>query len=93
MLGKDYGVQADVYSFGLVLWEVSASAQVPFSEYNVQFSSALEDLILSGVRPTIPLQTPQSFARLMEHCWQSAPTARPQAQEIVSLLDSVLTTV
>jgi hypothetical protein len=42
-------VQADIYSFGIVLWELFEQA-VPFGEYQFSFNAHLEQAVLRGVR-------------------------------------------
>ena len=39
-----YSTKADVYSFGIILWELH-SCQIPFAEFNIRFSFQLEDKV------------------------------------------------
>lgn len=87
MMGKDYGPPADVYSYAIVLWEI-VSGQEPFAEFNYQLSSMLEDQILLGLRPTIPVKCPETYASVIRRCWHRMPTLRPAAGEALALLDA-----
>jgi hypothetical protein len=48
-LSECFTPQADVYSLGIVLWEL-ASCQEPFAEYGFSFMSILEGQIVQGLR-------------------------------------------
>ncbi len=76
----------DVYSFGIVLWELS-SAKEPFAEFEFQFTSVMEDQILSGLRPTVPENTPAQFVKIMDRCWAASPDARMSALEAAKALE------
>lgn len=52
MRGGEYTEKCDVYSFGLIMWELLTGAD-PFDEYPVAhagFMSVLEDEIIAGLR-------------------------------------------
>jgi serine/threonine protein kinase len=86
MMGKDYGPSADVYSLGIVLWEI-VTGREPYAEFNFQLSSMLEDQILLGLRPTLPDSCPEFFAAVVRRCWHRVPSQRPSANEIMPMLD------
>lgn len=50
---RPYGTPSDVYSFGIILWELLAQ-QHPFKEFNFRFLFNQEQAVLDGVRPTLP---------------------------------------
>ena len=52
-----YGPPADVYSFGIVLWEVHAR-RLPFTDVVVKNHFQLTALIAEGRRPVLPPGTP-----------------------------------
>lgn len=86
MKKEQYTEKADVFSFGIILWELVGRSR-PFSEYKVaqsDFTYQLEDAIIDGLRPSIkPVwQCPPEYVELMENCWHGDPKQRPQFEEI-----------
>lgn len=80
---EDYKNAADIYSFGVVLWEMCAR-QVPFRGYPTQI--AIGEAVLAGVRPPIPEYTPRDLGNLIRSCWDDNVTVRPTATKIRTLL-------
>ncbi|EGC38713.1 hypothetical protein DICPUDRAFT_148631 [Dictyostelium purpureum] len=84
MRGEEYTEKADVYSFGIVLWEI-LTGQLPFDEYPVAHSSfmyQLEDEIMNGLRPSIPAGSNADYVQLIKDCWQNDPLLRPTFPDI-----------
>ena len=59
---EQYGPAVDVYSYGIVLWEIAAQ-QLPWQEVRDcdLFASALIELLRSGRRPTVEEDWPQAY--------------------------------
>jgi len=87
MAGKIYTVKADVYSIGVILWEL-VTREFFFGE--VRFMSQLEDMVLSGKRPAIPDDCPPLFKQLIEQCWHADPEKRPECKEIVARMGQLM---
>jgi len=85
-----YGKEVDVYSFGMLLWEICALDK-PFD--SIQSVDEFHDLVvLCGKRPSLnidPLWT-TSLKNLMCRCWSTDPLDRPDMCEVKSLLCNVL---
>eukprot|EP00047_Mylnosiga_fluctuans_P018833 m.75505 g.75505 ORF g.75505 m.75505 type:complete len:634 (+) comp7820_c0_seq1:67-1968(+) len=74
----------DVFSYGIVLWEMM-TRQIPWQGMTaVQVIFAVGN---HGRRPPIPADSPQLFAELITRCWAQERTARPSFEEIAALLD------
>lgn len=84
---------SDVYSLGLVLWELLASV-VPFSDLKKQ--DDIRHKVLMGVRPTIPScflgeqkEVFEGFLNLITRCWGQEPQHRPTIATVVSELEGL----
>ncbi|KDO19251.1 TKL protein kinase [Saprolegnia parasitica CBS 223.65] len=90
MLGHDYAAAADIYSFGIVLAQLSSLETQPYafepcSRYLLPFRIAHE-----GLRPAMPSTCPQWYADLVAACVHTEPDARPTADGIVARLQARL---
>ena len=83
MRNEEYTEKVDVYSFGVMMWELAARKDF-FGD--IKFMSALENRIIEGDRPPIPIDTPIEFADLIRLCWHNNPDRRPSFTDIVEQL-------
>nr|AFC37605.1 serine threonine protein kinase [Piper colubrinum] len=83
---KAYDHKADVFSFGIVLWEL-LTAKIPY-EYLTPVQAAV-GVVQKGLRPTIPKHTHPKLAELLERCWQQDPNGRPDFAEITEILQHI----
>eukprot|EP00569_Conticribra_weissflogii_P003803 CAMPEP_0171333374 /NCGR_PEP_ID=MMETSP0878-20121228/3982_1 /TAXON_ID=67004 /ORGANISM="Thalassiosira weissflogii, Strain CCMP1336" /LENGTH=922 /DNA_ID=CAMNT_0011834317 /DNA_START=298 /DNA_END=3066 /DNA_ORIENTATION=+ len=85
-----YGKEVDVYSFGMLLWEICAMEK-PFD--SIQSVEAFHDMVvLCGKRPSLhldPLWT-SSLKGLMSRCWSTDPYDRPTMAQVKNMLCNVL---
>eukprot|EP00092_Neocalanus_flemingeri_P109026 GFUD01140067.1.p1 GENE.GFUD01140067.1~~GFUD01140067.1.p1 ORF type:complete len:268 (-),score=68.18 GFUD01140067.1:245-1048(-) len=65
---------SDVWSFGVLLWEIVTCGERPYSGVATE---AVLDLIKDGYRMSIPPQCPQHLYLIMRDCWQREPSSRP----------------
>jgi hypothetical protein len=84
-----YWEASDVYSFGIILWEIVARSH-PFEEFPFSgWMAVLEDEILRGIRPTIPPDLPSEMESLICSCWKQDPGKRPTFTQIKVTLDKM----
>ena len=81
---KGYTEKGDVYSFGLVSWQLETGETEPYREIKEHFDLAVK--IVSGHRPEIPENCDSKFAELIRRCWDNDPQARPNMDEVVTKL-------
>lgn len=74
----------DIYSFGMLLWEM-ATSDVPFAE--VDYNQIVLETV-NGRRPQIPDSTPSTLLNLINSCWDSDYEVRPSASRVIEQLHS-----
>ncbi|KAM5270799.1 ephrin type-A receptor 10 isoform 1-T2 [Hipposideros larvatus] len=78
---------SDVWSFGVVMWEVMAFGERPYWDMSGQdVIKAVED----GFRLPPPRNCPSPLHRLMLDCWQKDPGERPRFSQIHSILSKMV---
>jgi len=88
---REFNEKADVYSFGIVLWEFLTRKE-PFS-HHTNYSKFRKAVCEYGERPEIPPDCEPSLKYLIERCWHANPEHRPSFKSIIQSLDHVIVDV
>uniref|UniRef100_A0A3Q3IG86 Ephrin type-A receptor 1 n=1 Tax=Monopterus albus TaxID=43700 RepID=A0A3Q3IG86_MONAL len=78
---------SDVWSFGIVMWEVMAFGERPYWDMsNHEVMKAINE----AFRLPAPMDCPSALYQLMLQCWQHDRATRPRFSDIVNILDKLL---
>ena len=86
MKGTNYGFEADVFSFGIILWQLLAWKAQPYDHItsNVEVATA----VMAGERPSMAaLQEDDGhLTEVVNSCWANSPHDRPAFGELLVCL-------
>jgi serine/threonine protein kinase len=88
LMNKEYDESADLYSFGIVLWELLTGKE-PFEDIDT-YSTLLDRVVTGGERPEIPDGTPSKLKALIKASWDADPKRRPSFDKIIPLFDEII---
>jgi serine/threonine protein kinase len=72
--------KSDVYSLGIVLWELAARS-LPYRDIPDNFR-VLYLVKHENMRPEIPADCPEIFSNIFTRCWDADSCKRPSAHEV-----------
>ncbi|XP_015784675.1 fibroblast growth factor receptor 1-like [Tetranychus urticae] len=81
-----YSSSSDVWSFGVVLWEIFTLGLLPYQEVD---QSNLYTLLRQGHRLEQPSKCPNRVHKLMRRCWRFNSWERPKFSYLVKELDDI----
>nr|CAB3242926.1 ephrin type-A receptor 5-like [Phallusia mammillata] len=84
---REFTSATDVWSFGIVMWEVMSYAEKPYWDMSNQ--QVLEN-INKGMRLPAPTGCPKILHDLMLECWSAEAAKRPPFADLVRNLDYLL---
>ncbi|RIA86403.1 kinase-like domain-containing protein [Glomus cerebriforme] len=82
--GQNYTKAADIYSFGIIMYEV-ISGLSPYHDVSHDQNLALK--ICQGLRPRFDIKVPQLIVHLIKRCLDANQLNRPSASEIEDILN------
>jgi serine/threonine protein kinase len=82
--GEKYNERADVFSFGVIMWQV-VTRREPFAGRN--FMGVSLD-VLEGKRPQIPGDCNEEMRSMLKKCWHGKAAKRPSMEAVVTFLDA-----
>eukprot|EP01089_Gocevia_fonbrunei_P004739 TRINITY_DN14793_c0_g1_i1.p1 TRINITY_DN14793_c0_g1~~TRINITY_DN14793_c0_g1_i1.p1 ORF type:complete len:542 (-),score=98.64 TRINITY_DN14793_c0_g1_i1:129-1754(-) len=88
MLGRDFDEKADVYSYGICLWEIYTCID-PYSHHS-DYDVFVKAICNNNERPIIPDDCDPGLKKLIEDCWHPIPQSRPDMSEVNDRLDQLL---
>uniref|UniRef100_A0A672HRT8 Tyrosine-protein kinase n=1 Tax=Salarias fasciatus TaxID=181472 RepID=A0A672HRT8_SALFA len=85
-LYQRFSVKSDVWSFGVLLYEMMSRGKMP---YEGKSNKEVLDLLSSGFRLPCPTRCPPNIYRIMLDCWAAEPSQRPSFHALHSQLDAI----
>ncbi|XP_012934814.1 uncharacterized protein LOC101846195 [Aplysia californica] len=82
-----YTTKSDIWSYGVVLWEVVTLGASPYPGIPPE---RLFPLLSTGYRMDRPDDCPEELYAIMQKCWKTEPEHRPSFFMLTDILDSLL---
>lgn len=85
---KQFSTASDVWSYGVLLWEMFYPNCLPYAEYSDNMECIFA-ISTEGHRLAVPELYPPTIKRIMKACWHQVPEKRPSFLLISNLLTNV----
>lgn len=89
LFDQQYTVKTDVWSFGILLWEIFTLGGTPYPGIPVE---RLFTILKNGYRMECPINCPPKIYEIMLKCWGDTAKTRPSFSELCEQLDEILST-
>uniref|UniRef100_A0A7N8YKF8 receptor protein-tyrosine kinase n=1 Tax=Mastacembelus armatus TaxID=205130 RepID=A0A7N8YKF8_9TELE len=83
-----YTVQSDVWSYGILLWEIFSLGKSPYPSMAVD--SRFYKMVKRGYQMSQPDFAPTEIYMIMKMCWNLEPTQRPTFSKISQMIKRLL---
>ncbi|XP_073254161.1 fibroblast growth factor receptor 1-like [Porites lutea] len=84
---KEYSEKSDVWSFGILLWEIFTLGGAPYPTVPME---CLLDFLSDGKRMENPQNCPSEIYNIMQNCWLEDRDKRPEFAQISILIGKIL---
>ncbi|EDV51734.1 fibroblast growth factor receptor homolog 2 [Drosophila erecta] len=85
---KKYDSQSDVWSYGVLLWEIMTYGDQPYP--HILSAEELYSYLITGQRMEKPAKCSLNIYVVMRQCWHFESCARPTFAELVESFDGIL---
>ncbi|XP_077983743.1 vascular endothelial growth factor receptor 1-like isoform X2 [Glandiceps talaboti] len=85
---KVFTTQSDVWSFGILLWEIFSLGATPYP--GLQIDEHFFERMRSGYKMRCPELAPQEIYQVMGDCWCLVPKMRPTFHQLAEMLGGFL---
>eukprot|EP00035_Acanthoeca_spectabilis_P025000 m.456359 g.456359 ORF g.456359 m.456359 type:complete len:648 (-) comp21045_c0_seq1:130-2073(-) len=89
LLGGLWSEKSDVWSWGVMVWELTTHGQFPYTVINAD--SFVVELVREGLRLHQNAFVPNELYGLLENCWRDDPCDRPDFNAIAKVLQDLTT--
>ena len=90
LMGREYGVKADVYSLGVLINEMLTTVapydDTPLAQLDLP---AFEAAVMAGERPKLAECKNAALVQLVADCWQADADSRPTVESIMKTLERI----
>uniref|UniRef100_A0A673HGJ2 Protein kinase domain-containing protein n=1 Tax=Sinocyclocheilus rhinocerous TaxID=307959 RepID=A0A673HGJ2_9TELE len=85
-LYQRFSVKSDVWSFGVLLYEIMSRGKMPYDGKN---NKEVLEILTSGYRLPCPNRCPPNIYRIMLDCWHAEASKRPSFHALHSQLENI----
>ncbi|XP_022089702.1 fibroblast growth factor receptor 3-like isoform X2 [Acanthaster planci] len=89
LLDDVYTIQSDVWSFGILMWEIVTLGARPYP--HIMTAKDMVNQLSEGYRMSRPTNCNTQLYSIMRSCWHADPRLRPTFQEVLDKLEGLLT--
>ncbi|CAH1776167.1 unnamed protein product, partial [Owenia fusiformis] len=86
LYGK-YSSMSDVWSFGVLMWEVHTRGGTPYADLE---SREIKSYVINGRRLEKPPLTHDDVYAIMWYCWENDSHFRPTFKDLVEMIGAIL---